>query len=563
VIRAVRRSLEDVFACLRQRSLVRDLSLVAAVVLPIYFTLDTGLIWEDFLITYRFSENLAQGHGLVYNLGERVQGFTSPLNTLLPALFAAVLRSKDFVGPLWGYRIVSLAGLFCGIAAVTGLFTRPGTSPGLRVMIGALFPVVAVLEIKTTAFAMSGQEAGLMIGFLGTAFALAVLGWTRHWALGGLLWAGLMYTRPDGWAEITAVALAALAFPSEPRRALGPALLKSAGVCGLCYLPWLLFTWSYYGSPIPHTIIAKYIPGGFRSRIFDAWAPLQAAFAKAPATLCAVFAPIYDWHIIGPGGWPKPLHDVITSLELVAVLYWAVPSHDRLGRMASFAACLLFAYLLWANLVAAFAPWYFPPLAFLSLLALVSAIATLAGTVRAALLRAAAGVLMMAGLLLVLGFIFSHSLEPLWLKQDVVERRNRQPIGLWLGEHVPAGERVYLEPLGYIGYYSRCRMVDWPGLVSPAVVAVRRKTGRTDYDWADPVAALRPEWLVARPGDLDLLRTEQPDAFARYERAAVFDVSDLLGAAGPYTGSNMMLGEAIFIILRRTKEAARPAAGPG
>jgi hypothetical protein len=430
------------------------------------------------------------------------------------------------------------------------------------VIFGALFPVLAVLEIKTTAFAMSGQEAGLMIGFLGPAFALAVLGWTRHWALGGLLWAGLMYTRPDGWVEIAALALATLAFPAEPRRALGVALLKSAGVCALGYLPWLLFTWSYYGSPIPHTIIAKYHPVAFHSRIFDAWAPLEAAFAQAPATLCAVLAPIYDWHMDGPGGWPKRLHDVLASLELVAVLYWAVPTRDRLGRMASFAAFVIFGYLVWANLVTAYAPWYFPPVAFLSLFTLVNAIATLAGAGRGRLVRGALGGLMMAGLLLVMRFIFTRSLEPLWLKQQVVENQNRREVGRWLREHVPAGERIYLEPLGYIGYYSRGRMLDWPGLVAPAVVAVRRRSGRTDFDWADPVAALAPEWLVARPGEVARLRKEQPDAFAHYEQAAVFNVTDLLVAAGPYTGSNMMLGDAVFIILHRREGPAPPPAAP-
>src|ERR1700691_4148349 len=34
----------------------------------------TGHVWEDFLITFRFSENLVLGNGLVYQPGERVCG---------------------------------------------------------------------------------------------------------------------------------------------------------------------------------------------------------------------------------------------------------------------------------------------------------------------------------------------------------------------------------------------------------------------------------------------------------------------------------------------------------
>ena len=35
------------------------------------------------------------------------------------------------------------------------------------------------------------------------------------------------------------------------------ALLKSAAVCAAAYLPWFLFAWLYYGSPIPQTVVAK------------------------------------------------------------------------------------------------------------------------------------------------------------------------------------------------------------------------------------------------------------------------------------------------------------------
>src|SRR5436305_1716283 len=39
----------------------------------------TGHVWEDYFITFRFSKNLVEGRGLVYNPGDRVHGFTSPI----------------------------------------------------------------------------------------------------------------------------------------------------------------------------------------------------------------------------------------------------------------------------------------------------------------------------------------------------------------------------------------------------------------------------------------------------------------------------------------------------
>src|SRR4051794_37248022 len=41
---------------------------------------------DDAYISFRYAENLASGHGLVYNLGERVEGYTNFLWVVLLAL---------------------------------------------------------------------------------------------------------------------------------------------------------------------------------------------------------------------------------------------------------------------------------------------------------------------------------------------------------------------------------------------------------------------------------------------------------------------------------------------
>ena len=46
--------------------------------------------FDDTYITFRYSLNLASGHGFVYNLGEPVLGTTTPLWALALALFAAL-----------------------------------------------------------------------------------------------------------------------------------------------------------------------------------------------------------------------------------------------------------------------------------------------------------------------------------------------------------------------------------------------------------------------------------------------------------------------------------------
>src|SRR5262245_23886944 len=44
------------------------------------------LVDDDVMISMRYGRNLAYGAGLVYNAGERVEGFSTPLLTFLAAL---------------------------------------------------------------------------------------------------------------------------------------------------------------------------------------------------------------------------------------------------------------------------------------------------------------------------------------------------------------------------------------------------------------------------------------------------------------------------------------------
>ena len=530
----------------------------ACLAIPLFFTVYTGQVWEDFFITYRYSENLARGLGLVYSPGEHVHGFTSPLNTLLPALFAWVTRARDYVVPLWLFRFVSLGGLGLALAAATTLLVRAAAPSRAAGFLALAFPLIAVLEIKTTAFTMNGQETGLVFAFLIPAFALAVTGWPAHARLGGFLWAGLLYARPDACVYVGAMAVAAVAFETGSRQALLRSLAVSGLICAALYLPWLLFTWTYFGSPVPHTIVAKYGIETFRDPVYGAAAPLMIGLIKAPLAICWVFSPIYDWLDAGPGCWPAWMHACAIFLELAAALYWLLPTRDRLGRMASLVACLLLAYQIYVLLVTQFSPWYYPPLAFLSLLALVSAAVSLVRRLGAGWAAYGGAALAAGGLGAFLFFIFSSSLFPLRFDQQVIEWGNRRAIGLWLKDHVRPGEAVYLEPLGYIGYFSQCKMLDWPGLVSPEVVAARRKLNpSTGYNWLPVAEALRPAWIVARAADAQSLQ-HSATLGPQYELAHVFDVTKQVDPVAGRPGMRMVYPEVVYGVFHRKAVGTGP-----
>ena len=82
---------------------------------PLLFAALTNHAWEDYYITLRASRNLVDGHGLVFQPGERVHTFTSPLGVLVPAFFTWVVGSGHEAAALWLFRGLS-AGLL-GAAA--------------------------------------------------------------------------------------------------------------------------------------------------------------------------------------------------------------------------------------------------------------------------------------------------------------------------------------------------------------------------------------------------------------------------------------------------------------
>ncbi|HEX9189118.1 MAG TPA: hypothetical protein VGB87_18715, partial [Vicinamibacteria bacterium] len=48
-------------------------------------------LFDDAMVSMRYAWNLAHGQGLVWNPGERVEGFTNLLQTLLMALWCLLL----------------------------------------------------------------------------------------------------------------------------------------------------------------------------------------------------------------------------------------------------------------------------------------------------------------------------------------------------------------------------------------------------------------------------------------------------------------------------------------
>lgn len=223
------------------------------------FTLSVQLyLWphitDDAYITFRYAFNLAEGNGLAFNPGERVEGFSNPLWTLLlSGLYALTGAAIPDIARTLGL-LLSIGTLLL----VSWIVTRSDESPTHPLVLSLLFillcpgfhvfgtaglegPLLAFLIVLAVAFSLP-SSARIR---LASAFAMGLAGITRPEAP---LYALLLFI---------ATINPALSLRRQAR-VEGPRLLLMI----LPMLGWQIFRFLYFGTWLPNTAIAK-VPGVF------------------------------------------------------------------------------------------------------------------------------------------------------------------------------------------------------------------------------------------------------------------------------------------------------------
>ncbi len=214
------------------------------------------LAWtcDDAFISFRYAQNLALGHGLVYNAGERVEGYTNLSWTLL--LAAGIAAGQDPLAVARWLGIGCYAGLAGTLAAAAWRRRRAHGLPFLPLAAGAV-----LLSPDFQEWATGGLETSLFT-WLATASlvharAAATSRRAAHGA--GALLSLLVLTRPDG--VLFAVAAAATLWLWPPHGACASSGRRGAGA--LLALPALtlalLLAWklAYYGELLPTAFHSK------------------------------------------------------------------------------------------------------------------------------------------------------------------------------------------------------------------------------------------------------------------------------------------------------------------
>ncbi|MBN1336424.1 MAG: hypothetical protein JXB39_10730, partial [Deltaproteobacteria bacterium] len=153
---------------------------------------------DDAFISFRYAENLARGEGLVFNPGERVEGFTNLSWTLF--LAAALRLGAEPVSLTVAAGLASLAGIVLLVPRLAQDSPRSSGDPSDALLAGVLAAALLATDAGLALEAVQGLETAFytLVGLGGALVALAEQRRGRGHVGSSVLFALAASTRPEG-----------------------------------------------------------------------------------------------------------------------------------------------------------------------------------------------------------------------------------------------------------------------------------------------------------------------------------------------------------------------------
>lgn len=497
-------------------------------------------IADDAYISFRYARNFAHGNGLVYNPGEKVEGYTNFLWNVLLSPFIAFGAEAKTTAIVWGlifglatlhlvYRTARLLGtgrysvflpLACLLLAADGSFAFWAIGGLETQLFGFLTALSVYFYLKDFIWISPGPAEGLSPGRrrkamrFGATLALATMARPEGLLIGAIFLAHQLFIYfhyqlkqleiRRGWASEILVpsgkpdALTAKGqddFPggvsADPPSASRTELLLSAGVFGLIYLPYFIWRYQYYGYFFPNPFYAKVGVGWFQ---WVRGARYLYDFAWARGWLLVAVLP---WLIMV---WPrrsKPepfwrprrrSHWLLALISLTYTLYILYVGGDWPGAFRFFVPVLPFFYLLVQETVERLwrpNPWL-NSAAISILLVITLAASSLYGEYRR--------------------FVLPYRYL----------RLERLALGQWFKANVSPGTLIACQTGGVIPYYAELPTIDLFGLTDVHIAHMkspfmgRGRAGHEKWDLAY-ILQRRPEYIIFQgPKSYDLEPLYQP-----------------------------------------------------
>jgi arabinofuranosyltransferase len=422
---------------------------------------------EDAYISFRYARNLIEGHGLVFNVGERVEGYTNFLWTVLLALGLSAGAGPEAVSVALGMGFTAVT--FLCLFRLHRLLFRGGER---FVFPAALFALA--LNYSWASYSTSGLETSLLSASLAAAF-LCLADWSSSYesskpnnrylgAVGGLI-ALAMMTRPDAVLVLPAAVLFVLLHRSDRRMTAAHILFLAAPLAAI-YLPYFVWRLDYYGHVFPNTYYAKSASLPYFSQgLTYLWEFARRYFLWAffPVLLAALWRGFRSRCVSNPLIWMMAAYCLLHSLYVVRV------GGDFMeGRL------------------------FIPIVPFLYLL--------IERSVREVVRPRPARAVFWAVLILSTA-VNNEVIEPGRIRRGITDERSWVPAfkawyreGVVFGKHLPPDTIVATDAVGAFGYASRLPIIDTVGLTDETVAhEPLERRSRPGHE-----KAARLEYLISR-----------------------------------------------------------------
>lgn len=222
---------------------IRELILLLVIVAAFVFhSVSLNFTQDDAYISYRYVENFQSGHGLVFNYGERVEGYTNFLWILLLSLASMmglpIVATSKVLGVASGALTLVFAYLICREFSDRKRWLIPFAAPAFLAANGAL-----------AFWVIGGLETGLFV-FLVT---LSIYAEFKKPAVVPALLVIATLTRPEGGLLFGIILIYRLLIKKDQMRSL----VSFVGMYVGLLIPYAVFKIFYFGDLLPNPFYAK------------------------------------------------------------------------------------------------------------------------------------------------------------------------------------------------------------------------------------------------------------------------------------------------------------------
>lgn len=401
--------------------------------------------YDDPYITYRYSKNLANGLGFVYNPGQRILSTTTPLFAIILAVLSIAWNDIPVISVLIGSFSIALS------AWLLREISKKWEVPWMGYVGLLLYPTFPLVNSTLS------SEIPLYIALILACFLFYL---KKEILLVSIISAILVLTRPDGLIVPAVLFIHHLITEKRLNRDVLLGILMFLSVIGT----WFAFSWLYFGNPLPVTLTVKQA---------QAKMTITQSFAEGVITIIKPYR-----------RFPYIIEFLFAFLGLFYVL-----RSDRKPYLFLMWAILYFLAYSFLGVSRYF--WYYAPL--------VVAFVMLVGWGFNWLSRIKNSNLF---LLLILITFFVFQTKDIWRLHTNLDDRLRiyQDVGNWLRQNTDNDDTVGLLEVGIIGYYSNRTMVDFAGLIQPEVIKTFSPSSTYEDAALWTIINHKPDYLVLHDG---------------------------------------------------------------